>query len=189
VPLAPPNVARTPIHTRRIEFQGYERADGLWDIEARLVDVKPFDCPLESGVRPGGDPIHDMTVRLTIDEDFNVRDAQACMDWMPYQGYCSRITPSYSKLVGLNLRRSFRKRVTELYSGVEGCTHLTEMLSVLPTAAIQALFVKPADSAAKPFQLDRCHALDTAGEAAARYYPKWYAPRTAAQPKERGDPT
>jgi hypothetical protein len=26
----------------------------------------------------------------------------------------------------------------------------------------------------KPFQLDRCHALDTRGDMVRRYYPKWY---------------
>jgi hypothetical protein len=26
----------------------------------------------------------------------------------------------------------------------------------------------------KPFQLDRCHALDTTGDVVRRYYPKWY---------------
>jgi hypothetical protein len=26
----------------------------------------------------------------------------------------------------------------------------------------------------KPFQLDRCKALDTAGETVRRYYPRWY---------------
>jgi hypothetical protein len=26
----------------------------------------------------------------------------------------------------------------------------------------------------KPFQLDRCHALETSSETVRRYYPKWY---------------
>ena len=64
--------------------------------------------------------------------------------------------------------------VVELLGGTEGCTHLTEMLSSFPTAAIQSMFRKPRDQSAKPFQLDRCHALKTTGEAVRRYYPRWY---------------
>ncbi|MEY3991305.1 MAG: hypothetical protein RIS04_68, partial [Pseudomonadota bacterium] len=28
-------------HTRTVVFRGYDREDGLWDIEATLTDVKP----------------------------------------------------------------------------------------------------------------------------------------------------
>jgi hypothetical protein len=60
---------------------------------------------------------------------------------------------------------------------VRGCTHLTEMLSSLPTAAVQTfagLKRREDEGAHKPFQLDRCHALDTTGDTVRRYYPKWY---------------
>ena len=36
---------------RSVRFEGYARADGLWDIEAHLTDIKPIDLPLASGVR------------------------------------------------------------------------------------------------------------------------------------------
>jgi hypothetical protein len=69
-------------------------------------------------------------------------------------------------------------------SGIEGCTHLTELAPILPTAAVQAFageVFKTRDSAdanvdrpsTKPFQLDRCHALRTDGPAVAKYYPRW----------------
>ena len=52
MPLPPP-APRDLKHTRTIVCQGYEREDGLWDIEARLTDTKPRDIPLASGgVRP-----------------------------------------------------------------------------------------------------------------------------------------
>lgn len=174
MPFTQPPVARTQKHTRRLEFQAYEREDGLWDIEARISDVKPFDCPLESGVRRAGVPIHDMSVRVTFDRDFTIVEAEAASTEVAYPGYCDLVNPAYAKLVGLNLLKSFRRRVSELFGGVEGCTHITELLSVLPSAAIQANFQKPLDDATKPFQLDRCHALVTKGPAVMRYYPKWF---------------
>jgi Protein of unknown function (DUF2889) len=162
------------MHTRRIEFQAFQRDDGLWDLEAHLIDVKPIVTALESGPRAPGEPIHDMWLRLTIDADMNVIEAVACTDSMPYPGYCQRITPDYAKLAGLNLMSSFRRRVIELFGGVAGCTHLTEMLWMFPTAAIQSFFRKPRGDDVKPFQLDHCHALQTTGEPVQRYYPRWY---------------
>ena len=39
MPLPNP-VPRKLMHTRAIECNGYEREDGLWDIEAHLTDTK-----------------------------------------------------------------------------------------------------------------------------------------------------
>jgi len=33
---------RRLMHTRSVECNGYFRDDGLWEVEARLVDTKPF---------------------------------------------------------------------------------------------------------------------------------------------------
>ena len=45
-PLRPPQ--RRRLHVRRVTYEGFERADGLFDIEAHLVDTKDHDiscCP------------------------------------------------------------------------------------------------------------------------------------------------
>ncbi len=59
---------------------------------------------------------------------------------------------------------------------MHGCTHITELLSYLPTAAVQTFAGLTREDAGerKPFQLDRCHALETSSETVRRYYPKWY---------------
>ena len=75
MPLPVPTVARSLTHTRRLRFEAYKSADGLWDIEAHLTDVKPFDYQLSSGVRPAGTPVHDMWIRLTINLDLEIVDA------------------------------------------------------------------------------------------------------------------
>ena len=41
MPLPPP-AARTPLHKRRLTIDGFEREDGLYDIEGRIVDTKPY---------------------------------------------------------------------------------------------------------------------------------------------------
>ena len=40
MPLSVTPVSRIRKHTRSVRFDGYARADGLWDIEAHLTDVK-----------------------------------------------------------------------------------------------------------------------------------------------------
>jgi hypothetical protein len=179
MPLPASPVPRESAHTRSVRFEAYKRADGLWDIEARLTDVKPRDFPLSSGVRPAGEPVHDMWIRLTVDHALNVVDAIALTEAMPYAGHCERINPDYRDLVGLNLARGFRKAVQTRFGAVAGCTHLNEMLAQFPTAAIQAMAGERRASrngGEKPFQLDCCHALDTNGPAVARYYPRWFRP-------------
>ena len=171
------DVERELLHTRRVRYEGYRRADGLWDIEAHLTDIKNHDYQLKTGVRRAGQPVHSMWLRLTIDRQFNVIDASASFDAVPYPGGCEQIAPAYKQLVGLNLERHFKKKAKELLGGVRGCTHLTEMLDGMPTAAIQSFAgerKEEQDDGSKPFQLDKCHALETASETVKKWYPKWY---------------
>jgi hypothetical protein len=170
-----PTVAREPLHTRAIEVRGYLREDGLYDVEGHLVDTKPKDFQLASGLRPAGKPVHDMWLRITVDRALTIVDADAAMDGMPFVEHCGAIVPAYRKLVGLAIRPGYNNRVKELLGGVRGCTHVTELAGVLATAAFQTLAGQvQQDPESKPFQVDRCHALDATGPAVARYYPRWY---------------
>jgi hypothetical protein len=178
MPLPPPSASRTLTHTRRLRFEAYKRADGLWDLDAHLTDVKPFDYRLSSGIRPAGEPVHDMWIRLTVDRDLKVIEACVVTDAMPYTDVCGAKAPDYGReLVGLSLLRNFRMMVQSRFGRLAGCTHLNEILAQFPTAAIQALAgerVDNQDDGSKPFQLDQCHALDTRGATVQRYYPRWY---------------
>ncbi|WP_368855026.1 DUF2889 domain-containing protein, partial [Klebsiella pneumoniae] len=58
--------------------------------------------------------------------------------WMPYPGACDAHGNAYARLVGLNLMQGFRQAVQERLAGTRGCTHLTELCLVLPTAVLQA---------------------------------------------------
>jgi hypothetical protein len=166
--------ARQLLHTRSITLEAFRRDDGLLDIDASLVDVKPKDLALASGLRRAGEPVHQMHLTVTVDANFYVVDAIARTDAMPYPGVCDSIGPAYRKLIGLNLMDKFRRRVMERLGGTAGCTHLSELAGVIPTAAVQALAGQiKQDAKAQPFQLDRCHALRLDGPAVAKFYPAW----------------
>jgi Protein of unknown function (DUF2889) len=176
MPLSNSTVARKRLHSRRVTYEGFQRDDGLFDIDAHLDDVKDHDFQLLTGNRPAGEPVHSMHVRVTIDRDFAIHAIEARTDRMPYPGACDRIESAYRKLVGANLVRGFRKRLHDTMGGVHGCTHLTELLGYLPTAAVQTFAGLRREDAGrkKPFQLDRCHALETTTDTVRTFYPKWY---------------
>jgi hypothetical protein len=179
--LSPPVSRRALRHTRAITIHAYARDDGLWDIDARITDIKTRDAPLASGVRAAGMPVHDLLLRLTIDRELFIVDAEAASDAVPYPGYCNTISPAYKALIGLNLLKGFRHDLKRCLAGTLGCTHLTELAQVLPTAAIQAFAgdVIPTrdgphhSTGERPFQIDKCHALRADGPAVALYYPRW----------------
>jgi hypothetical protein len=182
MPLSPPTSRRVLKHTRAIQIEAYARDDGLWDLDAHITDIKTRDIKLASGIRPAGTPVHDLQLRITIDTQFNIVAAEAASDSVPYPGHCDTIGPDYGMLVGLNLFKGFRDGVKKRLSGINGCTHITELAMVLPTAAVQAFAgdvldtrdgADAEDQTHKPFQLDRCHALRSDGEAVAKFYPRW----------------
>jgi hypothetical protein len=170
-----PTVARAPLHRRTIEINGYKREDGLYDIEGHLVDTKPYDFNLAAGVRPANEAIHGMWLRITVDRDLVIVDAAAAMDAMPYVDHCNQIVPAYRKLIGLAIRPGYHRQVQERLGGIRGCTHISEMAGALATAAFQTMAgQRLQDPDRKPFQIDRCHALDATKPVVAKYYPRWY---------------
>lgn len=182
MPLSPPSSRRALKHTRAIQIEAFARDDGLWDIDAQISDIKTRDTKLASGIRPAGQALHDLWLRITVDTQLNIVNAEAVSDAVPYPDYCDTIGPAYKNLIGLNLLKGFRDGVKQRLSGISGCTHLTELAAVLPTATIQAFAGEVLDTRDgahdleqdhKPFQLDRCHALRSDGEAVVKYYPRW----------------
>jgi hypothetical protein len=184
MPLPTSPISRRRLHERRIIYEGFQRADGLIDIDAHLVDVKDHAHELITGTRPAGHAVHDMWVRVTIDSRFVIHAIEARMDSMPYPDACDRIEPAYACLKGANLLHGFRKRLRDDLGSVRGCTHLTELLGALPTAAVQTLasLKREDDASRKPRHLDGCHALETTTDTVRRYYPKWYRDPTLEEP-------
>lgn len=184
--MSPPPAAtdRALKHRRQIDVQVFRRADDLWEVEARLVDTKTRDVPLASGVRPAGMPIHEMLLRLVVDRHFNIVDAGSETTAMPYPGQCNEHHDAYRRLVGMNLMHGFRKALRQRVGGVLGCTHISELAQVLPTAVVQAfageVLDTRGDGGQQPFQIDRCHALRADGEAVRLYYPRWHRPEADA---------
>jgi hypothetical protein len=174
MPLSAP-APRQSLHHRAINARGYKRDDGLFEVEAHLVDSKSYSFKMMSGERIAGEPVHEMWLRITYDTSLTIIDAEASSDAHPYPGYCGSVVPDYRQMIGWSIRPGFSEKVRTTFGGTKGCTHLTDLIAVAATTAFQNLAGQlPPNPDRKPFQLDRCHALDTNREGVAHYYPKWY---------------
>ena len=172
---------RAPIHTRKIECQGYLREDALWDIEARIRDTKsyPFENGWRGTVEPGS-AVHDMHVRLTVDSRLVIHDAEAVTLDSPYR-ICPDAAPNLARIKGLRIKPGWFREVKKVYGGREGCTHILELLRPMATTAFQTIFPylerlrAEAGEASDPSSgppVDSCYAYGSDREVVQNYFPE-----------------
>lgn len=132
---------RRLIHTRDIQLCGYLREDGQMEIEARMSDVKSYS--MENHDRKtiaAGEPLHEMRIRMAIiPETMEITACEAAMDATPY-AICPQIAPQMERLVGLKIGKGFLRAAAQRVGGVEGCTHLRELLQPVATVAYQTRY-------------------------------------------------
>jgi hypothetical protein len=168
-------------------MRGFQRDDGLFDIEGRITDRKTHDFSPDQGERlvPAGDALHDMWIRLVIDEDMRVHDALAVTDAHPYRP-CPEASAAVAGLKGLSIVGGWTKAVNERMGGARGCTHQKELVVALASAAFQTLTsnrqTKPTkvDAGGRPVKLDSCYAYSTEREIVMKRWPAFHRPPGAS---------
>ncbi|MFB0921976.1 MAG: DUF2889 domain-containing protein, partial [Alphaproteobacteria bacterium] len=182
---------REHLHTRRIETRGYRREDGLWDIEGTLVDTKTYAFWSHAhGDMPVGKPVHDMTIRLTINDELVIHEAVGCMDHTPYP-ICGNAALNVEDLKGLKIGPGWTRRAHKLMGGRRGCTHLFELLRPIATTCFQTMSgsrfredkehnTELANDGKRPFFIDSCHALAADGDIVKDFWPQFYEDRSKA---------
>jgi hypothetical protein len=182
MPLSAP-VERDLLHTRTIVIDGYRRADGLFDIEARLVDTKSYGFRNQDrGEVPPGEPLHGMFARMTLDDDMVIQRFEAATDYSPY-AICPDAAPNFARLAGLTVGRGFIRAANERIGGVHGCTHLRELLGQMGTVAFQTLYAvrrkretapNAQSTAERPAILGTCLAYAPDSPVVKRDHPRFY---------------
>lgn len=198
MPLTPP-AERDYIHTRQVTCHGYRRKDGLWDIEGHLRDVKTytFRNDYRGAVEPG-DPIHEMVIRVTVDDELTVQGIEAVTLKGPFHE-CGAITPNFQQLLGLQMAAGWTRAVKQRLGGVRGCTHLVELLGPIATTAFQTIYPilarERADRAKlrreeskspRPVLLDTCHIFASDGAYAQKHWPEHYTGNGSGSGPESG---
>ena len=176
----PDSPDRTPHHTREVRCLGFSRPDGLWEVEAHLLDTKPYWFPNheKSGVDPG-EPIHLMSLRLTLDLDFLIHAVDVAMDSTPY-GICRQVETNIKKLAGIRIGPGWLKQVRQRMPRTDGCTHLYELLNPIATTAYQSMHLALEERAGQmpqrnpPPILDQCHTLSRTSEVVRVKWPEFH---------------
>lgn len=180
-------VTRERLHTRAVEFNGYRRDDGLWDIEAELKDSRHYDTQVnEKGLLRAGEPVHHMAITVTVDDELVVRAVTARMLSTPFT-VCREIEDSLQAMLGARIGAGWRHAVNERLGGVRSCTHLRELLVNLATAALQTIPTWQAQqrlregrtSTHRPHYLGQCHAWRLDGPVVLAHHPRFHEPATA----------
>jgi hypothetical protein len=175
---------RRLMHRRTVECDGYLRADGLWEVEARLVDTKPFaTCDRFRGTLEAGDPVHDIGARLAVDDTLTIREAKAVMRATPYPT-CIEVEPVLQRLVGERIGKGWRELLRSKIGRLETCTHLMELLGPAVTTLFQTMsYGKTPEgrdthdqeraAGELPFFINGCHSWRTDGPIVAEIFPQF----------------
>ena len=183
--LSTPQCARKAAHRRTFQLEAFERVDGLLDLEILMEDTKSEEFTTKSAHFPCGVPVHLMALRLTVNESMDVVAAEASMQRMPFPDVCTEAEDRVKRLVGTNLLRGFWQEVAQRIGANERCSHLSEIATLMPTLAIQAMFRKQVEieksntETTRPLKIGGCHAWREDGVLVQQHYPRWHVTKPA----------
>lgn len=178
---------RQHLHTRSVEYRGYKRSDGFWDIEAEMRDIRHYETfSPQKGTMPPGAPIHHIALTLTVDDHLSVQSISAQMRDTPFP-ICLEVETKLQVMIGANLSRGWRRSIDDRLGGTRNCTHLRELLFNMATVAFQTIPIHrsqmeraqgnpPSSTTEPPYFLGKCHAWRFDGPVVAWLYPQFHAP-------------
>ncbi len=178
-------INRTELHDRNIFLRGFLRDDNLYDIEAELIDTKHYIVPNQDrgDIQPG-EPIHNMKIIITLDKDMVIKDADALTIFSPFN-ICKHANKNFKKIIGLQIKSGWRSQALKKIGNINGCTHISELLTPIATTAFQTIKGHEAEvnrknknlntpSRQKPSLLGTCYAFNPKSEVVKRFWPEWH---------------
>ena len=179
------NGGRRRMHKRTIECDGYLRDDGLWEVEARLIDTKPFaQSDRYRGEMKPGEPVHDIALRLAVDNRMTIVEAATIMRSTPFPT-CVEVESILQRLIGERVGKGWRELVRRKIGRLKTCTHLSELLGPAVTTLFQTMsYGRRPDGRASldhqrstasepPFFIGGCHSWRTDGPVVAEMFPQF----------------
>ena len=137
------------IHTRNIKISTFESSQGGIIVEGELIDDR-----LKSGYSPTGEErppqiVHHMKIRMWLDgQPLSIKEIEAEMPGIPHKE-CGETRKSLDRIKGMSIVTGFTMRIKDILGGVNGCAHLTSLLTSMAPAAIQGYWAhysrKPVD--------------------------------------------
>lgn len=191
-PPVEPVVTREELHFRRIDMRGWQRSDGLYEVEGHITDFKPHDFKPPNGdkVVPAGQAVHDMGVTLVYDDAMRVHEVRPFMNSAPYD-VCFGAPETLQTLKGLSIASGWSSEVRKRLSGSQSCNHLMGMLIPMAATAYQTLTVKRGGRVdavkpdGSPAKIGTCFAYAPTSPVVLYRWPNFYTgPRPEAVAKE-----
>lgn len=130
---------KSRVHQRVIGIRTFTTADEHVIVEGRLTDNRLVNTYYLSGENRPPDTIHDLIVRILVDDRLVIRQVETEMPQIPHPD-CQETINSLQEIVGFKIRRGFTQKVKALFGKGEGCSHLTELITAMAPAAIQGFW-------------------------------------------------
>lgn len=158
--LADPIKKNNRIHQRVLDLSTYALDDERVVVEGSLRDERFRPIYELSGRKREAGVIHHMVIRLVVGgEPLRILDAEAEMPQVPMP-LCVTTRESVKKIIGVKIRSGFGERVHKLIGGVEGCAHLTHLLTVMAQEALHGYWThKLRNPAAPPGSVEEIEGL------------------------------
>ena len=135
---------------------------------------------VDLGAAASGEPVHEMWIRLTVDDNLVVQKVEASTEASPFN-ICPMITSGVASLKGERIAPGWSKAVHRAIGGVKGCTHINQMLlGPVATTAYQTIVPlnnsrnKNKKVASKPAIINTCHAFAADGAIVKSSWPDYY---------------
>ena len=130
-----------------------------------------------------GAPVHDIAVRLAVDDAFIIREVETTMGSTPFPT-CVEVEPILQRLVGERVVPGWRELVGRKIGRLETCTHLSALLGPTVTTLYQTMSYGKTpegrssldnqhDESARPFFIGGCHSWRTDGPIVAELFPQF----------------
>jgi hypothetical protein len=136
-----------PVHTRSLTLSVSALEGGRWRARGDVIDLRKCSfVPMMDGLQPAG-IIHQMTIEAVLDS--RSRQLESIETAQPFvaieasevsRGECCR-DPAWrlQELVGERLDAEFSARLSQVFGGPRGCSHLLTLFHLMATALPKAL--------------------------------------------------
>jgi len=171
------------LHHRNIDFRGYMRSDGYFQVRARLADERPVGSlqPESSPSTNETEKIHALGVDIIFDAQMIVRAVRTWSATYPYKE-CPSGGNALQAIIGLRIGAGWSSEVRKRLPGAGVCTHLKEILIPMASAAYQTMTFQRLrqpdvlNESGRPIKIDSCYAYRASGELVQKRWPQFHNP-------------
>ena len=164
-----------PIHTRSLEVEVFQPEPGRALARGRIIDLRKFGFVPTGGDLQSAGVIHNMSLEVEVDVAsrvaLRVEPAQAVVPFEASERTggesCRDSIHRLRELSGERLDDAFSKKISSVYGGPLGCSHLLSLTHLMSTSVTRALDWEQAARGQRPAEREpgerlfkRCIVLD-----------------------------